>query len=728
MRNIFITILLLLSQILFAQNVKVATIYPNTTDETRIMYQEYYTNIDKDNVTGKTLGRVADYSYYHIYKIPTKGLKTGKVVIGIGNRYRISVSKDNKNYKDVLVEEKDIRALSNYDNKDLDFTEYLPSDYVYIKFECSQPKYGFGSYLKEISIYGDTVPANYKKVSSSQYMKIIPYTPSEDFVLIKNENTKPELDSWGKKIGRIIDGSAYFTYKIYTKNLNSLVMYSEITNKFSISVSTDNSNWTNVLKINSDISQTPTNIGVILDDFLPADYLYIKLENPYKNDIGCSLREMTFISDKDDYFIQKATGAPTFNYNTDKRLISARKINKDYTLVVKDTDNNIVGYFNIKANCPLKDQLEFTKTGEYGLYVFIDGRLIDKSIKTISDTLDVDLIAPIFYIGETVKANITVPARLKNPKIKVELYKDGNLIKANTKINKNNILINNLTEGIYKVNYKINDAIFTNNFEVRKVTTNPNIVSLTKNGYFKLNNQPFVPMIMFLGSSPESVAQGFNVSVIGCDYYSDRNILVKENKLLLDAAKKSGTMVLIHLCNFFRDDNANYESLKFVVSEFKNDPTIFGWYIADEPSASVKPEKLEKAYKIIKEIDQNHPVAVLDNIPGRFKVWAQYCDVFSSDPYPIPDYDINMVADWTKKTMEVAPKKSIIMTLQGFGEPFFSRSPTFEEQKIMLDMALDNGAQAIGWWSESFLMKTNYFNKMHELTSYAKEKILKEYK
>ena len=46
----------------------------------------------------------------------------------------------------------------------------------------------------------------------------------------------------------------------------------------------------------------------------------------------------------------------------------------------------------------------------------------------------------------------------------------------------------------------------------------------------------------------------------------------------------------------------------------------------------------------------------------------------------------------------------------------------------MLDMALDNGAQAIGWWAEPFLIKADYFNKMHELTSYAKNKILNRYK
>ena len=161
-----------------------------------------------------------------------------------------------------------------------------------------------------------------------------------------------------------------------------------------------------------------------------------------------------------------------------------------------------------------------------------------------------------------------------------------------------------------------------------------------------VDDKPFVPIIVHIRHELADVkAKGFNVIVSGFDNPSDLE-WTDRNRKLLDDAQQAGLKVLLHLCSLLRLDNENYESLKLAVSNLTNHPAFFGWFIADEPSGNVFDViKLERAYKTIKTIDNNHPVVVLDNVPNMLKTYASYCDILSSDHCPVSNSPLEIVKD-----------------------------------------------------------------------------------
>ena len=244
------------------------------------------------------------------------------------------------------------------------------------------------------------------------------------------------------------------------------------------------------------------------------------------------------------------------------------------------------------------------------------------------------------------------------------------------------------------------ETLRTAEFRKEAVIGTPTVFTVTPEGDWLKNGEPFFPLVTCLcGDLENAGAIGFNFSVNGVDTdTSDETIAA--NRKMLDEAARCKVYVMFHLCNLFRGKE-DYEGLKRLVSSLKNHPALGAWYIADEPSGTgTSPKALRKAAEIIRAIDPNHPVAGCDNSPLMFEAFNGIFDVWMPDPYPVPHGSLTEVTDWIERSYKVMDGHvSVVPFLQSFGQPFVSREPTPEEIRNMTLQALACGIRGMAWWS-----------------------------
>jgi hypothetical protein len=175
------------------------------------------------------------------------------------------------------------------------------------------------------------------------------------------------------------------------------------------------------------------------------------------------------------------------------------------------------------------------------------------------------------------------------------------------------------------------------------------------------------------------------------------------------------------------DDQKGQEELKKFINRFKDNPAMAAWKGADEPlwgnmntHGKRPPSSIATVYKIVHELDPDHPVLVLQAPRGtaeELATYAPYLDVTGMDVFPIsyppgghvakwPNKEISSVGDWTKISVEGSRGKPIWMTLQiafsGTTKPGKTlRFPTFFEERFMTYEAIICGARGINYFGGS---------------------------
>lgn len=267
--------------------------------------------------------------------------------------------------------------------------------------------------------------------------------------------------------------------------------------------------------------------------------------------------------------------------------------------------------------------------------------------------------------------------------------------------------IESLVPGDYAIDVALVDE---NNMTIDKSTheihilPKPDKVSIVKideNGILWVDGKKRFPLNLFLAEPDEQIAAaGFDGVVFGAESAAHTPDALEKLLKTLDRAEKLGVKAIPHICDFFRGKE-DYDGLRTVVSRIKDSPALLCWYLADEPTGwATLPETLKKAKEIIHEIDPNHPVLVLSNDRPSFEAYVDSCDVFLSDPYPIPDSSIDMVADWTEACRRATGDRiPVWMCLQAHGPPWYGRYPTPVEIRNMAYQAIIHGALGLHWWA-----------------------------
>jgi hypothetical protein len=186
----------------------------------------------------------------------------------------------------------------------------------------------------------------------------------------------------------------------------------------------------------------------------------------------------------------------------------------------------------------------------------------------------------------------------------------------------------------------------------------------------------------------------------------------------LDAAQRNGMYVLFNLreaSSIEAKTPKREELLRKILGRFKDHPAMACWKGIDEPQWGKHPiEPMVNAYKLIKQLDPDHPIWVNHAPRGEIEDLKPYnvtLDITGADIYPIgyppgthslrPNKNMSMVGDYTKLMMEVAEeKKPVCMVLQiswsgVIKEGKTLRFPTFAEERFMTYQAIINGSRGL---------------------------------
>lgn len=237
-------------------------------------------------------------------------------------------------------------------------------------------------------------------------------------------------------------------------------------------------------------------------------------------------------------------------------------------------------------------------------------------------------------------------------------------------------------------------------FEIGTPLGVPTRYTLGRAGEWYRNGRPFTPVGIHLPQDMKAVAAaGFNIVVAGDDDVANPQCL-QNNLALLEAARKEGLGVFLHLCNPLRGKE-DYAAISWLVSRFKTHPALAGWYLADEPSGTATTvATLAEAVRVIRLIDREHPVIGLDNNPMLFAAYAPLFDVFGGDPYPVPHNPLGVVTEWVELSRRpLAQGQSLFVCLQAQGQPFFPRGPNRDELWNMAYQSVAAGVKGMSWWA-----------------------------
>lgn len=193
--------------------------------------------------------------------------------------------------------------------------------------------------------------------------------------------------------------------------------------------------------------------------------------------------------------------------------------------------------------------------------------------------------------------------------------------------------------------------------------------------------------------------------------------LIESEQVWMDTAARYGLYCwprLGKLSSLEAGDVRKERMLRRVINHFKNHPGLLLWKNIDEPQWGGTPvEPMVRAYKIIKELDPNHPVGLTHAPRGtleQLRPYAAAADVLLLDIYPIgyppgkhslwANKEISMVGDYTKFIKEAADGKPVWIVLQiawsGVVKPGKTlRLPTFAQERFMTYQALINGARGL---------------------------------
>ncbi len=216
--------------------------------------------------------------------------------------------------------------------------------------------------------------------------------------------------------------------------------------------------------------------------------------------------------------------------------------------------------------------------------------------------------------------------------------------------------------------------------------------------YMKNGVEPISPVFAYhCGHYPEAAEAGVNI-VQGNLFPSSEGHL-----RYLDDAEKNGLMVLVPLYyNMLPAGHVdNVERTIDIINDIKDHPALFGYAVMDEPFlAADDPEQdMHNSYRLIRDLDENHPVYTVEAVAGFYRTCSKYVDILAIDPYGVAT-DKNASNSTIKALEAVEYKKPVWTLLEAFRHPD-GHYPTGDEERNMIYQVLIAGSSAIGFYSFS---------------------------
>ncbi|WP_445631816.1 glycoside hydrolase family 2 TIM barrel-domain containing protein [Nostoc sp. DSM 114167] len=177
----------------------------------------------------------------------------------------------------------------------------------------------------------------------------------------------------------------------------------------------------------------------------------------------------------------------------------------------------------------------------------------------------------------------------------------------------------------------------------------------------------------------------------------------------LDTSKKTPIKILLEIPRPLIESE-NILGVKDFIRTYKNHPSVYAWYLYDEPEIKkprpISPNLLKKVYKAIKEEDKSKPVALVFTKIEKIEPYSDAMDILMWDCYPCKYgvvefqwvsfyrkalYDVIYLADIKNKKFW-----NVIQAYRGNQTDF--RLPTKLEFRYMFYLSVLTGADGLLFW------------------------------
>ncbi len=175
---------------------------------------------------------------------------------------------------------------------------------------------------------------------------------------------------------------------------------------------------------------------------------------------------------------------------------------------------------------------------------------------------------------------------------------------------------------------------------------------LRADGIYEIDGKPFVPKFTYhVSTDMLDYCKEAGLNVVQVTTYDT----IEQYQEVFDLVHSKGLKALVPL--YFSMQPAahpnNAARSREVITAFKDHPAVFAWAVQDEPwSHNPNCEDiLFESYKLIRDIDDMHPVYVCDNPHGHYEITGLYVDHLVFDDYPTKEENVGYkLQDGLKET------------------------------------------------------------------------------
>ncbi|MGA1875598.1 MAG: hypothetical protein ACMUIA_08315 [bacterium] len=210
---------------------------------------------------------------------------------------------------------------------------------------------------------------------------------------------------------------------------------------------------------------------------------------------------------------------------------------------------------------------------------------------------------------------------------------------------------------------------------------------------FVSGQENFFPIGMYGLSRLESLVEvkrvGFNT------------VIIPPKEELVRAASDMGMKCILNICSGVSDPN----SIISIMSRFASSPSLFSWYIADEPELSpFRPHAFAPLIKKLNQIDPLHPTCMAMNRAWLVPNYQPVNNLFFMDEYPIPHMPITWLSDSLDQAVSQVGSQRVWSVVQAFGGSEhkgsgWPRFPTYHELRALTYLSLIHDASGLLYYS-----------------------------
>ncbi|MEH1930923.1 glycoside hydrolase family 2 TIM barrel-domain containing protein [Nostoc sp.] len=242
-------------------------------------------------------------------------------------------------------------------------------------------------------------------------------------------------------------------------------------------------------------------------------------------------------------------------------------------------------------------------------------------------------------------------------------------------------------------------------------STSSILLSLNSKKYLTLNRKRNLPFFLGWYDNIDNIDVPIKVSSQGIDLlmpYVEKESKVKI-QAFLDASKKTPIKILLEIPRPLIESE-NISGVKDFIRTYKNHPSVYAWYLYDEPEIKkptpISPTLLKNVYKAIKEEDKSKPVALVFGDIKKIEPYTDAMDILMWDRYPCEEgvAEFQWVSSYREALYKVisladVKKKKFWNVIQAYREnQSYKRLPTKLEFRYMFYLSILTGADGLLFW------------------------------